>query len=80
MTNTMANRNRSNIYLPPSTAQSESLTGTPLASFTRRALALWIDMLVAGSSPRAGGRRRIAHPVRRLDGGPRRPYLAGASG
>lgn len=41
---------RNNTYQPHSTAQSESLTGTPLASFTRRALALWIDMLVAGAS------------------------------
>ncbi len=46
----MTSHTRNNTYQPHSTAHSGPLAGTPLASFKRRALALWIDMLVAGVS------------------------------
>jgi uncharacterized RDD family membrane protein YckC len=39
-----------NIYQPPDTSRVEALAGSPLAPFTRRALALFIDVIAAALS------------------------------
>jgi len=36
------------IYQPPDSSRETALAGTPLASFTRRSIALLIDFIVAG--------------------------------
>ncbi|MFN7966023.1 MAG: RDD family protein [Acidobacteriota bacterium] len=46
----MSSDNRAALYQPPSAIQTESLAGVPLASFMRRASALFIDTVLAGAS------------------------------
>ncbi len=46
----MSRDNQPDLYQPPSAIQTGSLTGVPLASFMRRASALFIDTVLAGVS------------------------------